>query len=168
MCEKEGNKREKDALSYALKLLAFRNRSTTELLNRLQLKGFSLFESENTICLLKEQAYVDDIGFTKSWLQERIKNKPMGRKRLLYELDQKGIPPDLRQKEVKAILPGNSELRIALQLAKKRWEKLPMDCPHKRIIRIARLLARRGFSSGIIRQVCIKLYSGWDEIQGID
>ncbi|MBS3976533.1 MAG: regulatory protein RecX [Syntrophomonadaceae bacterium] len=166
--EKDKNRREQDALHYAFKLLAIRNRSAAELLNRFELKGFSRCESENTVLLLQEKGYVDDTVFTRSWIQERIKNKPMGRKRLLSELAKKGISLELCQEEVAALLPGDTELRIALQLARKHWERSPLVCPHKKIVRIAWLLARRGFSSGTINQVCAKLYSKKDVSQEIE
>lgn len=166
--EKDKNRRGQDALRYAYKLLAIRNRSADELLNRFELKGFSRCESENAVFLLQEKGYVDDIVFTKSWLQERINNKPMGRKRLLNELVKKGISLELCQEEIESLLPGDTELRIALQLARKRWERSPLVCPHKKIVRIAGLLARRGFSSGIINQVCAKLYSKKDGPQEIE
>jgi len=167
MRKKIENKEEQDALRYAFKLLTIKNRSAAELLNRLELKGFSRCESKNTLSLLQEKGYIDDIIFTKSWLQERINNKPMGRKRLLNELDKKGISLELYQEEVEALLSGDTELRIAMQLAEKRWERSSMVCPHKKIIRIARFLARRGFSSSIINQVCFKLYSKKDGTQDI-
>jgi regulatory protein len=143
------------AITYALRLLAVRARSEDELRRALLRKQLPASVVSSVLDRLRAWGYVDDRAFARQWVAERAGRR--GLRALAYELQQKGLEPELiRQVLAEAEDPAR-EYASALALAKRRWEeRLP---PQKRRRRIIGLLARRGFSWEIIEAVVRALES---------
>jgi Uncharacterized protein conserved in bacteria len=74
----------------AFQMLKFRNRSRREIYDRLKRKGFSEEIISQAIDFLARLKYLDDEEFARSWSQSRIA-KPLGLRRISFELKQKGV-----------------------------------------------------------------------------
>ncbi len=148
------------ALSLAYRYLSFRPRTIKEMELHLQKKsqkyGFTLAEIEATIELLKNQGFLNDEEFIKSFIASRNSLKPKGRKVLEIELrrlgvsqidytnyfsenteDEEGLAKKALQKKIKSL--------SAIMDEKKRYEKA------------ISFLLRRGFSYDIARQTYLQL-----------
>ena len=142
-----------NGLNYAYKLLSYRARSVREVETRLSQKGYSRSTIREVVDRLKDLDYLDDPEFARAWVGERIKNRPMGRLRLRYELRSKGIDDALIKATIGQLFQPEDEYRLAKQLAKKRLKGLGQPAPNKRKKSTHDYLARRGFSYEVISSV---------------
>jgi len=146
---------EEQAMQYALRLLGFRQRSEAEMRQRLERKGFSPRITDRTLAELTRLALLDDREFARSWVASRTGRGPAC---LKQELRQKGIERDLAEQSITAAMTAEDEFTSAMQVAiratRSRSELDRMD-----LLRIRRLLQRRGFSFEVIGRVCARLHA---------
>lgn len=151
----------KSALTKAYQLLSYRSRSEKELREALQKSGF---EEETVAAVLaecKRQRYLDDAGFARAFIQNRIRNRPMGRERLALELRQKGIDPETLQAALDEVFTADTVVALADQLAGKQRKKLTTLPPRKAQQKLADFLRRRGFDWETIQTTQL-----WKELIG--
>ena len=141
------------AKNYALNLLSYRIRSEAELSNRLRKAGYEADIIEEAIAFLKEYKYINDRDFAGRWVNDRLTMKPVGRKRLRWELQQKGIAGELIDQAVN-IIDENDEYDMALELVRKKYVKDKNYTSTK----IASFLQRRGFSTSVIITICNNIH----------
>ena len=146
----------KSAKAAALRFLKIRPRSIAELKEKLQIKGFSSTDIETTVVDLMASGLLDDRAFTKSWINYRLA-RPFGFRRIILELKAKGIDPEIIEQVVDEIKDSSySPEIVALELAKRRWHRLPDIDPVKKKKRVLDFLLRRGFDA----DVAIKIVNG--------
>ncbi|ACV63854.1 regulatory protein RecX [Desulfofarcimen acetoxidans DSM 771] len=141
------------AKHYALNLLSYRRRSEEEVRNRLRKAEFEAVVIEETMGFLKEYNYINDRDFAGSWVNDRLALKPVGRRRLRWELQQKGVARDIIEQAVN-IIDENDEYNMALQLVRKKFST-DINCTSTKI---ASFLQRRGFSAGVIITICNNIH----------
>lgn len=139
------------AKEYAFLLLKFRQRSEKELFERLKKKNFRPETIKEALAFLKEKAFIDDDGFTRAWLSQRLK-KPYGLRRILRELSLKGIARERAEAAFGQIKEDYNEKEIVARVAKERLARLSGLEPLKAKKRLFAYLLRRGFSPEIIRE----------------
>ena len=139
----------------ALRFLKIRPRSIAELKDKLGGKGFSPTEIEAVVLELMASGSLDDRAFTKSWINYRLA-RPFGFRRIIQELKAKGIDQEIIDQAV-AEVEGYSPETTALELAQRRWQRLPDIDPLKKKKRVLDFLLRRGFEEGIVIKVIKKL-----------
>jgi regulatory protein len=140
----------------ALRFLKIRPRSIVELRSKLELKSFDAEDIEHTLTWLQQIQLLDDRAFTKSWIQYRLA-RPFGFRRIIEELKQKGVAADILQEEIDLVKEDTDELKTALEIAARRWQKFERVEPLKRKKRIFDFLIRRGFSPDTVMKVIKKL-----------
>ncbi len=140
------------AYDAAVRYLATRPRSVSEIDRHLRGKKFDAPEIEKAIDALRAQRYVDDEAFARYWLEQRARFRPRGDRGLRMELGQKGVSRDV----VELVL-GEREPDADVEQAKKalsrpltRWATLE---PAERKRKIHTYLAARGFDYGTIEEV---------------
>ncbi len=141
---------------WALRFLKIRPRSVAELKEKLEKKGFEAQDIDNALGWLQSTKLLDDRAFTKSWIQYRLA-RPFGFRRIVLELKDKGIDPGIIEEEIDAVKPHVDESRTALELARRRWQRLTGIEPLKKKKRIFDFLSRRGFSPDVIFKVLKQL-----------
>lgn len=133
-----------------LNFLSFRPRSEKEVRDYLEKNKSDDVTALRIIQNLKENKFLDDIEFTKWWIEQRTLLRPRAWRVIEFELKRKGIPDEIIQ---------NSELRIqtdletALKLAEKkmvRFKNLPKEEIYQKL---GRYLASKGFDWDIIKEV---------------
>lgn len=78
--------------SYALRLLTIKSRTRKELKEKLQRKGYYNEEDiEKTLDNLERVGLINDREYAKSWVRNRLQNRPIGKSMLSIELKRKGI-----------------------------------------------------------------------------
>ena len=147
----------------ALRFLKIRPRSITELKEKLALKGFLLPEIELTLRELIATGFLNDRAFTKSWINYRLA-RPFGFKRIIQELKDKGIDPETIEQSVAEIKSRDgletgtyNPEQVALDLARRRWQRLPDIDPAKKKKRVLDFLLRRGFEADVVLKVLKRL-----------
>lgn len=138
----------------ALRLLAQRPRTESELRTRLARKGFPAAVVEACLEPLREKGYVNDAVFAEMFTRDRIRLNPRGRKRVVQELRIRGVEPASAEDAVDAAM-GEAEvddLELA-RAAAARWRPRPGEAPERARRRLAAFLARRGFGGEQVWQV---------------
>ena len=139
-----------DAKKYALKLLAYRGRSESELRERLARKGFSGETISRALEYLKRAGYLDD-----RLLAENLKRRALEEKRLGFQgakdfMLKRGLPAHVVESTLD--YDEDRELRNAEKLVDKKLASMRNYGGKSEKRRLWYFLARRGFSSGIIRK----------------
>ncbi len=144
---------EQRARAYAVRLISIRAYSERELRDRLALKGFSRQVEEAVAAYAKKSGLIDDALFARLWVASRIK-RPLGVRRLRWELRRKGIAPSLIEEALSvATQEALSEEEVVRRLVKERVCRLKGVGREKMKARLFALLTRRGFSREIIFDV---------------
>lgn len=134
------------ARDYAFLLLKFRLRSEQELYQRLRGKKFSEETSRRVVDFLKEKEFLDDAEFARLWISSRIK-KPLGLRRLKFELKLKGVDKETIEAQARKACRGYNEGEVVNTLAQAKFNTLKNLDPLKAKRRVFAFLVRRGFSS---------------------
>ncbi len=135
-----------------LRLLARREHSRRELLDKLALRGFERGECEPVIDELGEQNWQNDDRFTECYVRQRIASG-YGPIRIGYELQQRGIESvdlDAHAEEH----GGWLNLALDVYLAKYGDEK---SLPQSEWAKRSRFLLQRGFSGETIKRLFAEL-----------
>ncbi len=146
----------KSVKAVALRFLKIRPRSIGELKEKLEMKGFSSTEIETTVLDLLASGLLDDRAFTKSWINYRLA-RPFGFERIIQELRAKGIDKETIEQAVAEIKGSYDPQKAALDLAQRRWQRLPAIDPQKKKKRVLDFLLRRGFEADVVMKVIKKL-----------
>ena len=146
----------KSVKAAALRFLKIRPRSVEELKEILGTKGFSDTEIGTAVHDLIASGLLDDRAFTRSWINYRLA-RPFGFRRIIQELKAKGIDQEIIDQAVAEIEDGYSPEKVALELAQRRWQRLPDIDPIKKKRRVLDFLLRRGFDADVAMKVLKKL-----------
>ncbi|WKJ89306.1 regulatory protein RecX [Methylomonas montana] len=135
-----------------LRLLARREHSRRELLDKLALRGFNRDEVEPVIAEMAEQNWQNDQRYAECYVRQRIQSG-YGPIRLRYELQQRGInDADLdAQAEEQG---GWQNLLLDVYLGKYGDEK---SLPQNEWLKRSRFLQQRGFSGEMIKRLFAEL-----------
>lgn len=167
--EEEETKLHKRAYNTCLWHLERSDKTSGQLQEKLQRKGFTSTYITPTLKKLEEEGYVDDTKYAEKYIDSKLGQKGMSVIRM--ELLQKGVDKDIITHTVERYeeeLSRNEEtveeieINAAQNLAKMRAERMNVNLPYsKKLNRIVGVLARRGFSSDIygIATEAIKQYS---------
>lgn len=145
---KRADRSEQGALAYAFRLLAYRDRSEQELLDRLVRKGFDAAAAQRVADHLKSRGFIDDRRLAAHLRKLAMEQKHLGRRGAAAFLLKRGIPPGMVQETV-----GSDEdyLESAVALIgkmRRRTGEAPGGQSEMR--RLWGLLSRRGFSAETI------------------
>ena len=143
-----------DAKHYALWLLGRRAYSEKRLRDKLRQKKYPEGDIEQIIKYCLERKFLNDLEYAKSFIRTRLSLRPRGQRVLRLELLKRGIS-DENIKEALASKDTNqaSEVELARRLVEqKRFQYAGID-EQTRSRRLFALLARRGFSVSIIKEV---------------
>ena len=115
--EKDRGWKARDA---ALSLLSHRARSATELKRRLKRKGYEAETADATVERMEELGMVDDASFAESFVRDRVRLRPHGRRRLKAELRAKGVDDETARAAIDEVM----EREDASETDLARWRTL--------------------------------------------
>ena len=138
---------EAEALQLALRWLGVRARTERELRDRLAGRGAEPAVIEAVLERLRRWGYLDDRRLAVDMV-DRAGVRQIGPRRVRAELLRRGVAADVVGEALAERLPPERERELALQLARRRWERLaagePGD-PARLAARLYRFLVGRGF-----------------------
>lgn len=140
----------------ALRLLEVRGRSKRELVLRLERAGFSGPTIEAVVAWLVSLGYLDDRRFADEWVRSRTARKPLGPRRLRYELQRLGVDRSVVDGAVGAIEDEHAvelALRAAAPRVRRRRDLPPEEWRRKTYA----FLLRRGFDGETIEKALARL-----------
>ncbi len=145
----------------AVNLLTYKPRSVNELRDRLLEKTWTNQEIvDEVIEKLKNYGYLDDTQFAKSFAASKVRQKPIGKKRLRMDLMKKRLDKDTIEKTLEATFEETPEDQIIDRAIAKRLriKGKPEDQNDKK--KFYDHLLRLGFSYDIVRDKMRKVVSG--------
>jgi regulatory protein len=138
------------AREQALNYLSYRPRSEAEVRRYLQGKrDVSEAAVDEVLERLRRVDLVDDLAFARYWVENRARFRPRGKRRLRYELRQKGVPSDA----IEGALDAYDEAQAARDAAQAQARRLSHLPPETFRRRFTQRMARRGFSYHVIREL---------------
>jgi regulatory protein len=138
------------ARNYAFLLLSYKARTTAELEKRLTRKGFPPDIVDATIKRLAELKMVDDAGFARQFVEDRVNIGHRGRLRIRAELAKRGVE---RAHIDSALKEAPDEVAAAREVADKYRSRNRRLEPAILRRRLYGFLARRGFTPDTISRV---------------
>ena len=134
------------AKAAAFRLLSYRKRSKSELIERLQRKEFGKDDIDGTISYLEELNYLDDKDFALSFVIDKVKNKNLGPIAIKNEIKKYNIDPDIIEESMKAVYKDFPVNEIIPRLIKTRLAKNSSSIIDDKVkVQIINLLKRKGF-----------------------
>lgn len=143
------------ARKIALDQLATRQRSEHELRATMARRNVPADIIDELLERFTEVGLIDDEAFASSLTTTRATVGQRGRYRIRQELAAKGIDREVAEAAVSEIDPED-EMDAAVALAVKRARSLASLEPHVARRRLAGVLARRGFPSGVVSAAVAK------------
>lgn len=135
----------------ALRLLAAKDRSASDLRARLRRKGFDPRDIEDALSALQRTGLQDDERFARDFAEEAVARRGLSSTAIRNELRRHGIPPALAD-QAAATAPRDDE-ETARALARQKAARMRDADPRDRIRRLVGLLARRGYEP----EVCYRI-----------
>lgn len=146
--------RHRRCLNTAIRYLAYRPRSESEVRQRLRQRGFEDEYVEKVVADLKEQGLIDDADFARFWKENRQDFSPRSRWLTGVELQRKGITRELIEQVVDEVDDDDSAYRAA---SSKARHLSSYDYPLFRR-RLGEHLKRRGFTYEVINNAIARVW----------
>ena len=144
------------ARGICLKLLTARPRSRAELAEAMRRKGIPEEIGESVLDRLGEVGLADDATFAESAVHSGHTYRGLGRRALNAELRRRGVPEGIAREAVAAVRPEDEEQR-ARELVRRRLRTAASQGDRARddkvMRRLAGMLARKGYSEGLVLRV---------------
>lgn len=141
------------AKAKAMRYVARRARTVTEVRRKLREKDHDEPAIEAAVARLKELGYLDDAAYAQEYVESRFRSKGYGPVRLRRELKQRGVGRH-QIEDAMTCLDEGDVLEAARRHARKRWPRLSgEEDPRRRRQKLAGYLRRRGFSYDLIHRV---------------
>jgi regulatory protein len=146
------------AKQQAYRSLAYRSHTAHELRARLERRGHTTAIIDEVLRQLEGEGYVDDHKLARDWAYYRLQSKPVGRRRLSWELQKRGIARELSEEIVREVYAACDELALAEQAARKRLGSRQLPHSSRERQRFARYLAGLGFEPDTIAVVLSSIF----------
>lgn len=138
----------------AVRYLAYRPRSETEVRQRLQRHGYESGCIESTVNKLKSQGFIDDVAFARFWKENRESFRPQSRRLTSLELLRKGLNKEIIDEVVKDVDDGEFAYRAAVA----RAGRLPTGDFQVFRRRLGQFLVRKGFDYGTVQETVARVW----------
>ena len=161
LSESEIEKLQKDdtyeiALQKAMQFINHRPRSIEETRRRLKDKGFDDAVIETTLRKLIDQHWLDDLDFSRQWIENRNAFRPRSDRLLSHELRLKGVAEDAIVQTLDKY--GGDENDLAYQAGIKKAQQCRQATRLDFLKKVGGFLSRRGFHYGIVKPTVERLW----------
>ncbi len=150
-------------LKYAYFLLGRRAYSERELYDKLAKKGVDERKRKKILQRLLNEGYIDDEKFARSFIEEKLREKPVGKLFLFTKLRKKKIDKPLIEKYIKMLLPEKRERELAEEAMTRKIQQLKNKKVSKEKLyqKLVLFLKNRGFT---VRSIASALQKMKDKI----
>ncbi len=142
------------AYQRALRFLSYRPRSEKEVVDNLRKHETPEHVIAEVVERLSKTGLIDDVKFTRLWIENRSEFRPRGSYALRAELRQKGIRDDA----IESALGGVDEADLALQAGRKKAARVKESEEQAFKQKMYGFLSRRGFNYEIITEAVNTLW----------
>lgn len=144
----------------AFRFATYKPRTVKQVQDFLQAKMATDEETSQVIEWLASFGYLDDNQYAERFIIASKERKPMSANAIRQSLQRKGIPADVVEAALTNFLSGHEVANLALQVAAKKWQSLSSAPAEKRLPRLQRFLAYRGYPWGVVRDILARAQSG--------
>ena len=140
-----------ELFAYSVKKLAGRASTIGELRTSLLARALESSDVEGVIARLKDYGYLNDAKFAESFASARLDNEGLGKSRVLRDLRQRRVAPDLAQRTVSKVYAGKDELVLIEEYIRRKYRTTDREGlfeTDKELAAAYRRLIRAGFTSG--------------------
>lgn len=144
---------------YAVKALAARAHSISELRQKLMRRAEPDADIDNVLARLKEYGYLNDKRFAEGFAAARLENRGFGKVRVLQDLKQRRVAPKLAEETVSNVFQGKDEATLVEQFLERKYRSTPLSehlKDDRHLAAVYRRLRRAGFSHGITIGVLLR------------
>jgi regulatory protein len=142
------------AFQSSLRYIAYKQRTETEVVKKLEKLEFSPEIIDNVMCDLREKGYVNDNEFADQWIEIRGNSKLCSKKFLEIELRNKGIPDDIVDA---ALEKAPDDTEMAIKLGKKYLNRFVSADDKDFRKKMTGILLRRAFSYSVVKDTLDEL-----------
>lgn len=142
----------KKAKSSAIRLLAFRAQSVSEMQQKLTRQGFDQKTVQAVVNELRDTGYLNDDRFAAEFVRYQLMRKPAGRFLMSAKLKEHGVSEETISRVLTQELSGDKEKKLARQVAEEKRREFPVKLSKLSPIqkqKIGQYLGSRGFSSEV-------------------
>ena len=151
----------------AYRLLAYRSQTSNELSERLQQRGYTTTLIAEVLSQLAADGYIDDRRVALDWARYRLQARPMGRRRLAWELQRRGLNSELLEEVLRQVYSEFDEAMLAEQAARKRLRSKEVPRSPRERQRFIRYLMSLGFEGNTVAATLAMLDALDDEGESI-
>jgi regulatory protein len=137
------------AFAHAYRLLAHRMRSQSEVRRRLSQKGHAPDQVEAVVSRLADEGLVDDLGFARAFVNDKVNLSGWGRERIARELRRSGLSSEIIEEVTAQLEDADEYQRAFAALAAQAPPSQPLDRAHRRA---DAFLTRRGFAASVVHR----------------
>jgi len=140
-----------ELFSYAVKKLSGRAASIGEIRASLKARALEPSDVDDVIARLKEYGYLNDARFAESFAAARLENEGLGKSRVLRDLRQRRVAPEMAQNTVSKIYAGQDEIALIEEYIRRKYRSAVRESlfeTEKDLASAYRRLIRAGFTSG--------------------
>jgi regulatory protein len=137
--------------SYALKVLTGRAHSTGELREKLRRRAEKPADIDDVLARLKDVGYLDDRRYAEGFAAARLSNEKFGRTRVVQDLRQRRVAPELAEKTVQKVYQDVDDQALIEDWIRRKYRMAPRQGlfqKEKDLAAAYRRLLRAGFRSG--------------------
>ena len=158
----------KRAKQQAYRLLSYRSRTARELRDRLRQRGHSSAVVGAVLCELEAEGYLNDRKFMCDWARYRLQAKPLGRRRLAWEIQRRGVDQELLEDILNEIYAEFDEVTLAEQAARKRFRATDLPPCAQARQQLTRYLLGLGFEPDAIATALAAISLGTEPFDVLD
>lgn len=145
------------AKQYAFRLLGYRQRSRSEIADRLREKGVRADIISVVIKTLERTGCLDDERFARDFIEARMVARPAGRKYFKAELLKRRVAEETADKVLDDMLPPGKEYEAAYNAGLKIFSRHAGLEEESRFKKIYGYLIRRGFPAETAGEILNRL-----------
>lgn len=153
------------ARAICLRLLTAAPRTRAQLADALRRRGVPEDAAEAVLARFQEVGLIDDKAFAEAWVSSRHAGRGLGRKALAAELRHRGVA-DETVRDAVARLDPEEELETARRLVARRLPATRGLPTATRARRLGGMLARKGYSPGLVYRVVREALEAEVEAEG--
>jgi regulatory protein len=160
-----------ELLNYAVRALGGRAHSTGELREKLRRRAERADDVDAVLAKLKELGYLDDKRFAESYAAARLENQGLGKMRVLRDLRQRRIAPQLAEQVAEKTYQETDETKLIEDFLKRKYRGKKLGeflGEEKNLASAYRRLRYAGFSAGASIRVLKRYARQTEELEGLE
>ena len=156
---------------YALKSLSARAQSMGELRQKLVRRAERPADIDDVLARLKEHGYLNDLRYAEGFASARLANEKLGGSRVIRDLRQRRVAPELAEKTVREVYRDVDETVLIEDWIRRKYRLAPRDGlfqDDKDMASALRRLMRAGFRSGDILRILKRFARNPELLDNVD